>query len=103
MKYGIMVRKSSKKRCESCFWYNYGLHANALDVCELRREQHSLKFAQSLPECSWTSKLLRPCRGLIHGRQLQNNAKRSRPCAHTNRYAIKPIPYYVQLINTNFS
>ena len=32
-------------------------------------EQHSLKFPQSLPKCSRTSKLLPPCRGEIHGRQ----------------------------------
>ena len=84
---------------------DYISYANALDVCDVdrlsaRREQHSLKFAQSLPKCSRTSKLLPPCRGQIHGRQLRNNAKLIRPCARTNRYACSPIPYYVELINS---
>ena len=59
---------------------DYISYANALDVCDVdrlsaQREQHSLKFAQSLPKCSRTSKLLPPCRGEIHGRQLRINAK----------------------------
>ena len=60
----------------------------------------SLKFAQSLPKCSWTSKLVPPCIGEIHGRQLRNNAKLTQPRARTNRYACSPIPYYVELINS---
>ena len=84
---------------------DYISYANALDVCDVdrlsaRREQYSLKFAQSLPKCSWTSKLLPPCRGEIHGRQLRNNAKLTQPHARTNRYACSPIPYYVELINS---
>ena len=84
---------------------DYISYANALDVCDVdrlsaRREQHSLKFAQSLPQCSRTSKLLPPCRGEIHGRQLRNNAKLTQPRARTNRYACSPIPYYVELINS---
>ena len=84
---------------------DYISYANALDVCDVdrlsaRREQHSLKFAQSLPQCSQTSKLLPPCRGEIHGRQLRNNAKLTQPRARTNRYACSPIPYYVELINS---
>ena len=82
-------------------------YANALDVCDVdhlsaRKEQHSLNFAQSLPKCtcSQTSKLLPPCRGAIHGRQLKNNAKLTQPRALTNRYACSPIPYYVELINS---
>ena len=43
--------------------HNYVSYANALDLCDVnhlsaQKEQHSLKFAQSLPKCSWTSKLL---------------------------------------------
>ena len=34
-----------------------------VDRLSARREQHSLKFAQSLPKCSRTTKLLPPCRG----------------------------------------
>ena len=84
---------------------DYISYANALDVCDVdrlsaRREQHSLKFAQSLPKCSRTSKLLPPCRGEIHGRQLRSNAKLTQPRARTNRYACSPIPYYVELINS---
>ena len=84
---------------------DYISYANALDVCDVdrlsaRREQHSLKFAQSLPKCSRTSKLLPPCRGEIHGRQLRNNAKLTQPRARTNRYACSPIPYYVELLNS---
>ena len=84
---------------------DYFSYANALDVCDVdrlsaRREQHSLKFAQSLPKCSWTRMLLPPCRGEIHGRQLRNNAKLTQPRACTNRYACSPIPYYVELINS---
>ena len=49
---------------------DYISYANALDVCDVdrlsaRREQHSLKFAQSLPKCSRTSKLLPPCRYMV--------------------------------------
>ena len=55
---------------------------------------------QSLPQCSRTSKLLPPCRGKIHGRQLRNNAKLTQPPARTNRYACSPIPYNVHLINS---
>ena len=49
-----------------------------------------------------TNKLLPPCRGEIHGRQLRNNAKLSQPRAGTKfyRYACSPIPYYVELINS---
>ena len=47
-----------------------------------------------------TGKLLPPCRGEIHGRQLRNNAKLTQPRARTNRYACSPIPYYVELINS---
>ena len=65
-----------------------------------RREQHSLNFPQSLPNCSRTSKLLPPCRGEIHGRQLRNKAKLTQPRACTNRYVCSPIPYYVELINS---
>ena len=84
---------------------DYISYANALDVCDVdrlsaRREQHSLKFAQSLPKCSRTGKLLPPCRGEIHGRQLRNNAKLTQPRARTNRYACSPIPYYVELLNS---
>ena len=84
---------------------DYISYANALDVRDVdrlsaRREQHSLKFGQSLPKCSRTSKLLPPCRGEIHGRQLRNNAKLTQPRACTNRYACSPIPYYVELINS---
>ena len=84
---------------------DYISYANALDVCDVdrlsaRREQRSLKFAQSLPKCSRTSKLLPPCRGEIHGRQLRNNAKLTQPRARTNRYACSSIPYYVELINS---
>ena len=58
---------------------DYISYANTLDVCDVDhlsawREQHSLKFAQSLPQCSRISKLLPQCRGEIHGRQLRNNA-----------------------------
>ena len=62
--------------------------------------EHSLKFVQSLPQCSRTSKLLPPCRGEIHGRKLRNNAKLAQPCARTNRYASSSIPYHVDLINS---
>ena len=63
---------------------DYISYANALDVCDVdrlsaQREQHSLQFAQSLHQCSQTSKLLPPCRGEIHGRQLRNNAKLTCP------------------------
>ena len=80
-------------------------YANALNVCDVdrlsaRREQHSVKFAQSLPKCSQTSKLLPPCRGEIHGRQLRNNAKLTQPCGCAKRYACSPIPYYVELTNS---
>ena len=84
---------------------DYISYANALDVCDVdrlsaRREQRSQNFAQSLPKCSRTSKLLPPCRGEIHGRQLRNNAKLTQPRDRTNRYACSPIPYYVELINS---
>ena len=84
---------------------DYISYANAFDVCDVdrlsaRREQHSLKFAQSLPKCSRNSKLLPPCRGEVHGRKLRNNAKLTQPRARTNRYACSPIPYYVELINS---
>ena len=97
--------KGKKKALRIILGTDYILYANALDVCDVdrlsgRREQHSLKFAQSLPKCSRTSKLLPPCRGEIHGRQLRNNAKLTQPRARTNRYACSPIPYYVELINS---
>ena len=100
------LQRVQKRALRIVLGINYVWYANALNVCDVDRlsawrEQHSLRFAQSLPECSRTSKLLPPCRGVIHGRQLRNNAKRSRPRARTNRYAISPIPYYVQLINSN--
>ena len=57
-----------------------------------------VKFVQSLPQCSWTSKLLPPCRSAIHGRQLRNYAKLTQPRACTNRYVSSPIPYYIQLL-----
>ena len=84
---------------------DYISYANVLDVCDVdrlsaRREQHSLQFAQHLPKCSRTSKLLPPCRGEIHGRQLRNNAKLTQPRARSNGYACSPIPYYVELINS---
>ena len=71
-----------------------------VDRLSAQREQHSLKFAHSLPKCSRTSKLLPPCRSEIHGRQLRNNAKLTQPRARTNRYACSPIPYYVELLNS---
>ena len=44
---------------------DYISYANALDVCDVdrlsaRREQHNLKFAQSLPKCNQTSKAWEP-------------------------------------------
>ena len=45
------------------------------------------------------SKLLPPCRGKIHGRQLRNNAKLTQPHACTNRYPSSLIPYYFEFIN----
>ena len=68
---------------------DYISYTNALDVFDVdrlsaRREQHSLKFARSLPQCSWTSKLLPPCRGETHGRQLRNNTRKlTQPRART--------------------
>ena len=52
-------------------------------------EQHSLKVAQSLPKCSRTCKLLPPCRGEIHGRQLRNNTKLTQPRARTNMLVVQ--------------
>ena len=99
------LERVQKRALRIVLGHNYVSYANALDMCDVdhlsvRREQHSLKFAQSLPKCSRTSKLLPPCRGVIHGRQLRNNAKLSQPRARTNRYATSPIPYYVELINS---
>ena len=76
---------------------DYISYAYTLDVCDVdhlsaRREQHSLQFAQHLPKCSRTSKLLPPCRGEIHGRHLRNNIKLTQPRARTNEYACSPIP-----------
>ena len=99
------LEKVQKRALRIILGTDYISYANALDVCDVdhlsaRREQHSLKFAQSLPKCSRTSKLLPPCRGEIHGRQLRNNAKLTQPRARTNRYACSPIPYYAELINS---
>ena len=99
------LKEFKKRALRIILGTDYISYANALDVCDVdrlsaRREQHSLKFAQSLPKCSQTSKLLPPCRGEIHGRQLRNNTKLTQPRARTNRYACSPIPYYVELINS---
>ena len=67
---------------------NYVSYANALGVCDVdrlsaRREQHSVKFAQSLQHCSRTSKLLPPCRGEIHGRAIEKQRQTyPAPCSH---------------------
>ena len=79
--------------CFGCMWCWSFICPEGATYC-------SLKFAQSLPKCSRTSKLLPPCRGEIHGSQLRNNAKLTQPRARTNRYACSPIPYYVELINS---
>ena len=99
------LERVQKRALRIILGIDYISYANALDVCDVdhlsaRKEQHSLNFAQSLPKCSRTSKLLPPCRGEIHGRQLRNNAKLTQPRARTNRYACSPIPHYVELINS---
>ena len=71
------LERNQKRALRIILGLNYVSYANALDVCDVdrlsaRREQHSLTFAQSLPQRSRTSKLLPPCRGEIHDRQLRN-------------------------------
>ena len=99
------LERIQKRASRNILGLDYVSYANALDVCDVDRssawrEQHSLKFAQSLPQCSRTSKLFPPCRGEIHGMQLRNNTKLTQPRARTNRYACSSIPYYVELINS---
>ena len=74
------LERVQKRALRIIFGTDYISYANTLDVCDVdclsaRREQHSLKFAQSLPKCSRTGALFPPYRGEIHGRQLRNNAK----------------------------
>ena len=105
-KLALKLERVQKRALRIILGPSFISYRNALDVCNFdylsaRREQHSLKFAQSLAECSRTKRLLPACRGQAHGRQLRNNAKLTQPRARTNRYAESPIPYYVKLINSD--
>ena len=98
----LPIRPTSLKKLKKGLWELFLVliifHMLMLWMCDVdrlsaRREQHSLKFEQSLPKCSRTSKLLPPCRGKIHGRQLRNNAKLTQPRARTIIHSsLMPIP-----------
>ena len=63
------LERVQKRALRIILGLDYVSYANAFDVCDVdhlsaRREQHSLKFAHSLPQCSRTGKLLPPCKNV---------------------------------------
>ena len=98
------LERVQKRACRIILGVNYISYDNAVSVCKLdslsaRREQHSLKFAQSLAKSERTNMLLPPSRSEVHGRQLRNAAHISKLRARTSRFAESPIPYYINLLN----
>ena len=104
-KQSLQIERVQKRACKIILGYNkYNSYQHALSKCDLeplstRRENHCLKFAQSLPSCDRTSGLLPLRRKEVHGRSLRNDSEYSRLPVRTSRFGNSPVPYYIKLLN----
>ena len=81
--------------------YNDAINDCGIEELTDRRQNHCLKFAQSLSECEHTSALIPPTRRELHGRELRNAANITQLKCRTSRFRGSPIPYFIDLLNSN--
>ena len=101
------LEKVQKRACKIILGKKYNSYSDAIKECGIetlsdRRQNHSTKFAQSLPDCNRTSSLIPPTRRSVHGRELRNSDSISRLPCRTERFRKSPIPYFIDLLNNKF-
>ena len=109
---GINTNQSSsiesvqKRACKIILGTNYQSYESALqalniDLLSTRRECHCLKFATNIQNNERCNFLFPPSRLASHGKNLRNSHNISKLPAKTRRFQTSPIPYYIELINSN--
>ena len=99
------IEKIQKRACRTILGHSYLSYTDALELCNLdslsnRRVDHCRGFAEGLPKSDRTSGLLPPSRLASHGRCLRSATNISQLRVKTNRFQNSPIPYFINLFNT---
>lgn len=99
------LEKVQKRACRIIFGRQYTSYKDVIDECGIdtlsdRRQNHCLKFAKSLQNCSQTTTLLPPTRQESHGRDLRNSSNITQLSCRTSRFRESPVPYFIDLLNS---